>query len=113
MVTDSILQTIKSMLGIVEEYDVFDEQLLIFINSAFSTLYQLGVGPEEGVEITKNTTWSEIISEPRLNMIKTYVFIKVRIMFNPPTSSFVLAALQEQLKEQEWRIREEISCYGQ
>jgi hypothetical protein len=114
MVTDSILQTIKAMLGgITEECETFDDQLLLFINTAFSILHQYGVGPEEGIDITKDTTWSEVINEARLNMVKTYVYIKVKLLFDPPSSSFVIAALQEQLKEIDWRIREEISCYGQ
>ena len=110
---ETILQSVKGRLGIVSDYDVFDDQVLMDINTAFSVLHQLGVGPKEGYDITASTTWSEVITEPRLNMIKNYVYVKVKVLFNPPSVSFVLNNLTEELREMEWRIRSEVECYGQ
>lgn len=109
----TILQTIKKQIGIVPEYDAFDDQLLMDINAAFATLHQLGVGPEEGFLVDKDTDWDEYISTERLNFIKSYVSMKVRVMFDPPTSSFALDALNKQISEYEWRITSEVECYGQ
>lgn len=111
---ESILDSIKKQLGIVPDYTVFDDQILLYINTAFSTLHQLGVGPEEGFEIVgKETTWEKIVTAPRLNMIQTYVGMKVKLMFDPPTSSFALDAINKQITEYEWRITSEVACYGQ
>lgn len=109
----TILQDIKSLCGIVPEYDAFDNQLLVYINSAFATLHQLGVGPEEGFEVEADTDWDEYISTFRLNFIKAYVSKKVRLMFDPPTSSFAIAEIRKQIEEDEWRINSEVECYGQ
>lgn len=109
----TILQTIKKQIGIVPEYDAFDDQILMDINAAFATLHQLGVGPEEGFLVDKDTDWDEYISTERLNFIKSYVSMKVRVMFDPPTSSFALDALNKQIAEYEWRITSEVECYGQ
>ena len=111
---ESILSSMKKLLGIVPEYEAFDDQILLYINTAFSVLHQLGVGPEEGFEIAdKNTTWEKIVSAPRLNMIQTYVGMKVKLMFDPPASSFALDALNKQIADYEWRITSEVACYGQ
>lgn len=108
MAQESILSSMKKLLGIVPEYTAFDDQILLYINSAFSTLHQLGIGPEEGYEIVdKNSTWDDIVLEPRFNFIKSYIGMKVHLMFDPPTSSFALTALQDQIKEYEWRIVQE------
>lgn len=109
----SILNDVKSLVGIVPTYDAFDNQLLICINSAFATLHQLGVGPEEGFEVNSSTEWDEYISTKRLNFIKQYVCMKVRVMFDPPSSSFALDAIKEQIAEYEWRINSEVECYGE
>lgn len=111
---ESILSSMKKLLGIVPEYEAFDDQILLYINTAFSVLHQLGVGPEEGFEIVdKGMTWEKIISAPRLNMIQTYVGMKVKLMFDPPVSSFALDALNKQISDYEWRITSEVACYGQ
>ena len=111
---ESILSSMKKLLGIVPEYEAFDDQILLYINTAFSVLHQLGVGPEEGFEIVdKSMTWEKIISAPRLNMIQTYVGMKVKLMFDPPVSSFALDALNKQIADYEWRIASEVACYGQ
>ena len=109
----TILESIKKHVGIVPDYDAFDDQLLMDINAAFATLHQLGAGPEEGFLVEKDTDWDEYISTERLNFIKSYVFMKVRVMFDPPSSSFALDALNKQIEEYEWRITSEIECYGQ
>ncbi len=108
-----ILDSVKQSLGIVPEYDAFDPQVLLYINAAFATLHQLGVGPTDGLYITSETTWSEVIDEPRLNLIKPYVCMSVQLAFAPPTSSFVLSSLKEELQKYEWRILSEVECYGE
>lgn len=110
---ETILNATKKKLGIVPEYNVFDDQLLLDINTAFSILHQLGVGPDEGIEVDETTTWDVVVTQPRLNMIKSFVYIKVRLMFNPPSSSFALNEMTKELDELTWRIKSEIACYGQ
>lgn len=102
---DSILTSIKKLLGISSDYTHFDEDLIIQINSAFSALTQLGVGPIEGFEITDATsTWSEFTDDPRLNFAKTYIQIKVKLAFDPPTSSALIESYNRQLDELTWRL---------
>ena len=109
----SILDSIKKNLGIVPDYTAFDDQIILAINAAFSTLHQLGFGPDEGFEITGiDEFWSDIIEEPRFNFVKSYVCMKVRVMFDPPTSSYALDALNKQIAEYEWRIKSEIETGG-
>ena len=106
--TDSILNTVKKMLGITEEYTHFDTDIIIHINSVFSILTQLGVGPEEGFTITdESTTWSDFIpddSQHLLEMVRTYMFMKVKSMFDPPTSSSVADSYNKLISEMEWRL---------
>ena len=103
---DSILQSIKKLLGISKEDTSFDTDIIIDINSEFMTLNQLGIGPKDGFFIENgDATWDKyipdkIIAEP----IKTYVYIKVKIVFDPPASPTVLEALQSTADEKEWRI---------
>lgn len=112
-INGSILDSIKKNLGIVPEYTAFDDQIILDINAAFSTLHQLGFGPDEGFEITGiDEFWSDIIEEPRFNFVKSYVYMKVRVMFDPPTSSYALDALNKQIAEYEWRIKSEIETGG-
>lgn len=109
---DSILTTIKKLLGITEEYDHFDQDLIIHINSAFMTLAQLGVGPKDGFAIQSvNDTWSDFMpNNPKLESVKTYIGLKVRLIFDPPTSSFVLDAYKNVIAELEWRLNVEAEC---
>lgn len=102
----SILLTIKQMLGIPSEYTVFDDELVVFINSVLSALHQLGVGPENGFAISgENEQWDEYIGDSQLyENVKTYIYLKVRMMFDPPSSSYVLEAFKNQASEIEWRI---------
>lgn len=103
---DSILDTTKRQLGIEPDVDAFDDALLVDINTALSMLYQLGVGPEGGLYVSdRNVTWDELFDgDNRLSMVKNYVSIKVRELFDPPASSSVSEAMNRVLKEIEWRI---------
>lgn len=110
----SILNDVKQSIGIVPDYEVFDPQLIICINSVFSTLHQLGCGPSEGFSIEgPETEWGAYVKTDRLNFIRSYVIMKVHLMFDPPTSSIAMEALKQQCEEYEWRIRSEVECYGE
>lgn len=106
---DSILNSVKLQLGIFPEYTVFDQQLILAINTAFSILHQLGVGPKDGYAIEdESNRWDEVVTKQSLNMVKSYVFLKVKLLFDPPATSFVLDAYNKQLAEMEWRINSEV-----
>ena len=104
--SESILNSTKKILGIAEDYDVFDMDIIMHINGVLSTLHQLGLGPEEGFMIQDDSEeWGDLLEEDmRLNSVKTYVFLKVRLLFDPPATSFVISAMNEQIKELEWRL---------
>lgn len=103
---DSILTSVKKLLGISEEYTAFDTDIIICINSAFSILTQLGVGPSEGFSISDSSvTWDDYFSDgTKVEAVKNYVAAKVRLMFDPPTSSSMLQALNNIISELEWRL---------
>ena len=103
---DSILTSIKKLLGITEEYENFDQDIIMHINSAFMILNQLGVGPKSGFSISdKSSTWDEFIPESsNLEAVKTYVHLKVKLMFDQPLSSTVIEAIKSQINELEWRL---------
>ena len=102
---DSILTSIKKLLGITAEYTHFDEDIVLQINSAFSVLTQLGIGPAEGFSIfDASTTWSQFIDNPKVNFAKTFVFIKVKLAFDPPMSSALIDSYNRQLDEITWRL---------
>ena len=103
---DSILTSIKKLLGITEDYEHFDQDVIIHINSALSVLTQLGVGPEAGFFIEDSSAiWSDFVGNTsKLELIKTYIYLKVRLVFDPPTSSAVIDAINRQISELEWRI---------
>ena len=103
---DSILTSIKKLLGIEEDYEIFDTDIIIYINSAFSILTQIGVGPAEGFSIKDKTTkWSDYMQDdPRLEHVKSYIYLKVKLVFDPPTSSTILNAYNDVIKELEWRL---------
>lgn len=105
-ITDSILTSVKKMLGIAEEYEHFDADLLMHINSVFSILHQLGVGPADGFMIEdKSWIWSDFISdESKYMLAKSYMFLKVKLLFDPPLSSAVLECYKTQISEYEWRL---------
>lgn len=102
---DSILITIKKMLGIDSEYDAFDLELVVFINTALMTLEQLGLG-QSGFLITgKTETWDQAITDmSKFEGAKTYIYIRVRLAFDPPTNSSILKSFEDTLRELEWRL---------
>lgn len=105
--TNSILVSIKKMLGVDAECHAFDEELVMYINSVFPTLFQIGYDPARDFMIDgEDQTWDELVLEDFgiISLIKTYIYAKVRMLFDPPTSSFVLESLTNQAKEMEWRI---------
>jgi hypothetical protein len=104
----SILISTKKILGIAAEYTAFDLDIISHINSAFSVLTQLGVGPTVGFMIEdESSKWQDFVtSTALLNMVKTYVYLKVRVAFDPPTTSYHLTAMKDQIAEHEWRLNE-------
>ena len=103
---ESILTSIKKMLGITEEYEHFDADLIMHINTVLSILTQLGVGPSEGFAIKdKTATWSDFLSDSKnLESVKSYVYMKVKLIFDPPITSSVSEAMNRMISELEWRI---------
>lgn len=104
---DSILTSVKKLLGIAEDYTQFDTDIIMHINSVFSTLAQLGVGPSNGFAIEDDSAiWSDYLSDnaSKLNFVKTYIYLKVRLVFDPPQSSAVIEAFNRNISELEWRI---------
>ena len=103
---ESILDSIKDMLGPDSSYDVFDNEILIHINMALSVLTQLGVGPAEGFVVTdSDATWNQFLGNAKnIDMAKTFVYMKVKMAFDPPANSSVLNAYNEACKEYEWRL---------
>ena len=103
---ESILTSIKKMLGIDESYTHFDMDIIMHINSAFFSLTQIGVGPAGGFSITDDSqTWDEFIPEnQRIDAVKSYVYAKVRLLFDPPSNSSLIKLLESQIAEFEWRL---------
>lgn len=103
---ESILTSVKKMLGIPDEYTHFDMDIIMHINSVFSILNQLGVGPSDGFSIKDKTTkWSDYISNSlKLESVKSYVYLKVRLIFDPPASSSAMEAMKQLISELEWRL---------
>lgn len=104
---DSILTSVKKMLGIMEEYEHFDTDLIMHINTVLSILTQLGVGPSEGFAIEdKSATWSDFVSpNSGLDAVKSFVYLKVRLLFDPPLSSGVMESINRMIGELEWRLK--------
>lgn len=106
-----ILNDVKEQLGIVAEDTAFDNVIIIHINSVMSILTQLGVGPAEGFMITSDAEdWDLLYADARLNAIKSYVYLRVKFLFDPGSfgSGFVLSALERQFQEMEWRLNAEV-----
>jgi len=103
---ESILESIKKLLGLDKSYTVFDQDILIHINTVFMILYQLGVGPENGYKITGSlNVWSEFTNdEVLLESVKSYIYLKVRMLFDPPQNSAHINAIQQSISELEWRL---------
>lgn len=106
-IMESILTSIKKLLGIAEDYTHFDNDIIMHINSVFLILTQLGVGPPEGFVIQDVTAlWTDFVADDKnLELIKSYTYLKVKIMFDPPLSSAVLDSTNQLIKEYEWRIQ--------
>lgn len=108
-VQDSILLSVRKMIGPSEDYDYFDKDLIIHINSVFNILQQMGLGTESGFAITgTEETWEDFksatgVTDNIIEMAKSYMYLKVRVQFDTPTGA-VLSAFQEQIKEYEWRL---------
>jgi len=108
----SILTDVKHMLGHTEGDTAFDVDIIIFINGVFGTLTQLGVGPIEGYEITDSgNTWDEFFDDPRLNSVKSYIFLCAKLAFDPPDSGFVTESMNRQKQELEFRLNV-VADYG-
>lgn len=103
---DSILTSVKKMLGIVEEYEHFDSDIIMHINTVFSILTQLGIGPSEGFTIVdKNSKWKDFIKDDtKIEAVKSYLYLKVKLLFDPPLSSSVMEAINRNIDELEWRL---------
>lgn len=102
----SILTSTKKNLGIGADNTAFDLDIITHINSAFSTLAQLGIGPDDGFMIEDDTAeWSDFMGvDLELNSVKTYVFLKCKLLFDPPALSFVINAMERQIEQLEWRL---------
>lgn len=103
---ESILTSIKKLLGIAEEYEHFDADLIMHINGVFTILTQLGVGPSEGFFIRdESEQWTDFVTNPaRIELVKSYMYLKVKLLFDPPTISSVLESTNRQINEFEWRL---------
>lgn len=104
---DSILDTVKKMLGLDPSYDAFDTDVIVNVNSALMTLTQLGVGPDSGYAITgADETWTDFLGEERVDLegIKQYVYFKTRLGFDPPANSSVMESMKNSCNELEWRL---------
>ena len=106
---DSVLTSIKKLLGITEEYAHFDADIIMHINTVFMVLSQLGVGPPEGFSISDaSAVWSDFLPDgANLEAVKSYMFQKVKLLFDPPQSSAVLDAIKQSISELEWRLNVE------
>lgn len=105
-IKDSILHDTKQVLGLEFDDDSFDLDVTLHINSVFMTLSQIGVGPRGGYQITNaDNKWGEFIGDDlNLNSVKSYVYLRLRLLFDPPTNSFLVESFQKQLNELEWRL---------
>lgn len=106
---NSILTSVKGAIGFDEAYTAFDNDIIMHINSVFSTLTQLGIGPSDGFMIEDSSAeWDDYITADvpanELNSVRTYVFLKLRLIFDPPTSSYFIASFERQIAEFEWRL---------
>ena len=103
---ESILTSIKKLLGITKEYDQFDMDIVMHINSVFFILNQLGIGPEEGFTITDEyAKWSDYIPDGKnLELIKSYMYLKVRLLFDPPLNNAIIEGMKAQINEYEFRL---------
>lgn len=105
----SILDDVKDQLGLLPGDTAFDTTIVIHINSVFTILTQLGVGPLEGFMITGDSeTWDQFFEDQRLNAVKSYMFLRVKTLFDPAKTGFEMSALERQYQELEWRLNAEV-----
>lgn len=104
--TDSILNSVKKKLGLEEDYTDFDQDIIDYINAAFLSLQQIGVGPESGflIEDAEAEWWDLLGDNPLLNAVKTYITLKVKNVFDPPQTSFHQTSMDNQIQQYEWRL---------
>lgn len=104
--SNSILHSTKKILGLDADYTPFDSDIITHINSVFATLSQLGVGPAAGFFIESNEeVWTDFdVPANQLNLVRSYVYLKVRMLFDPPTTSYMITSMENQIKEFEWRL---------
>lgn len=103
---NSILISTKQVLGVGEGYTVFDLDIITHINAAFSVINQIGIGPTEGFFIEGETeVWADLaLPATQLNLVKTYILLKVRLLFDPPGTGFLIDVMTKQINEYEWRL---------
>lgn len=103
---ESILTSIKKLLGIGEDYDHFDPDIIMHINSVFMDLTQLGLGPVDGFSIEDDTSeWVDFIPDTKkLQAVKSYIYLRVKLLFDPPSSSAVMEAMNRDIQRYEWRL---------
>lgn len=107
IILDSILNTIKKLLGIDVDDTSFDDDIIILINSSMLSLSQMGIGPPNGFIVTSSVDkWTDYISDNIINLegVKTYLYLKVKLTFDPPTNSTVIEAMKKTIEELEWRM---------
>ena len=106
---ESILTSIKKLLGITADYQHFDTDIIMHINSVFMILMQLGLGPEDGFSISDDSaTWSDFLGDKKwLEAVKSYVYLRVRLLFDPPQNGTLMNAMEKAIDMFEWRCREE------
>ena len=111
---ENILDSIKKLLGIDEMDLNFDQELIMHINSVFMVLHQLGVGPVGGFKISSNEeVWTDFVgTRLDLESVKSYIYLKVRLLFDPPQNSFLVGAIEKQIEENEWRLQVQVEPYA-
>lgn len=110
---DSILNTTKRLLGIQENYSHFDDEIILNINSAFMSLNQIGVGPEEGFLISgEDNLWSDFLGDRKdLESVKMLVYLKTKLAFDPPQMGYLIDAITKQIEQIEWRLNIQVETY--
>lgn len=110
--SNRILSTVKEALGVVPEYTVFDSQIIMYVNTVFSILHQLGVGPDAGFSISnQDAEWPDYLPDADwqlLEDVKTYIVLKTRLLFDPPTNGSLVTNMEKLISELEWRINVEV-----
>ena len=111
---ENILDSIKKLLGIDEADLNFDQELIMHINSVFMVLNQLGVGPVGGFKISSNEeVWTDFVgTRLDLESVKSYIYLKVRLLFDPPQNSFLISAIEKQIEENQWRLQVQVEPYA-